>query len=335
MSTIEAVLQRVRALVAPALRAEVDRLDNPLMRHVAGYQLGWVDADGAPSSAAGKAIRPAFTLLAAQAVGADPRTAVPAAVSVELIHNFSLLHDDVMDRDVSRRHRPTGWVVFGEGQAILAGNAMMAAALAGLVRAGNDGCVPVLLAAVQELISGQSQDLGLEGRDSATLAEVIEMEAGKTAALLACSAALGAVAAGAPPESVVLLEAFGYDVGIAFQLVDDILGITGDPARTGKSASSDVRAGKRSAPIVAALNGANDAARRLAEMFESGPPSAEEEITLATKLIGEAGGLEWAADEADARLRSALARLAALPGARPDAVAELSALARYVTDRDR
>jgi geranylgeranyl diphosphate synthase type I len=335
MSGIDAVLQRVRALVDPALRAEIDRLRNPLMRHVAGYQMGWVDAHGRASTASGKAIRPAFTVLAAQAVGAEPDIAVPAAVAVELIHNFSLLHDDVMDRDVSRRHRPTGWVVFGEGQAILAGNAMMAAALDALVRTGNDACVPVLLAAVQELISGQSQDLALEGRDSATLAEVIEMEAGKTAALLACSAAIGAVAAGAPRESVGLLEAFGHDVGIAFQLVDDILGITGDPARTGKSASSDVRAGKRSAPIVAALNGSNDAARRLGEMLESGPPSGEEEVALATKLIGEAGGLEWAADEADARLRSALTRLGELPDPRPGAVAELSALAQYVTDRDR
>lgn len=334
-SDAEAVLTRIRALTEPAMRAEVDRLEDPTMRHIAAYQMGWVDADGAASQAGGKAIRPAFTVLAAQAVGAAPEVAVPAASAIELVHNFSLLHDDVMDRDVSRRHRPTGWVVFGEGQAILAGNAMLTAAFETLERAGQNRCLPTLFRAVQELISGQSQDLALEGRDNATVDEVIAMESGKTAALLACATAIGAESAQASRESIDALRAFGHDVGIAFQLVDDILGITGNPARTGKSASSDVRAGKRSAPIVAALNGSGSASRRLAEMMASGPPTSDEDVTLATKLIGEAGGLDWAAGEADQRLTSALAHLDTLAPRDAAAVSELAGLARYVVDRDR
>ena len=332
---VDAVLRRVRGLVDPAARAEVDRLDNRLMRHIAGYQMGFVDAAGAPSNAGGKAIRPAFAVLAAEAVGGDAAAAVPAAVAVELVHNFSLLHDDVMDRDTERRHRPTGWVVFGEGQAILAGNAMLAAAVDVLLRTGGAACLPTLITAVQELVSGQSQDLELEGRPQASLDDVLTMEAGKTAALLACSTAVGAEAAQAPPESVRLLAAFGHDVGIAFQLVDDILGITGDPARTGKSSSSDVRAGKRSAPIVAALAGTGAASRQLADLLAGGPPTTDEDVALASKLIGEAGGLDWTARAADARLGSAMDHLGRLPGADPGAVAELGALARYVVDRDR
>lgn len=335
MNDIDEVLHRVRTVVDPALRAAVDRLDNPIMRRVAGYQMGFVDADGQTADAGGKAMRPAFTVLAAEAMGAPAEQAVPAAVAVELVHNFSLLHDDVMDRDVVRRHRPTGWVVFGEGQAILAGNAMLVAAIEVLREADADACVPVLLTAIQELIAGQSDDLDLEGREQVTVEDVLSMEAGKTAALLACATAIGAVAAGADRESVELLHAFGHDVGIAFQLVDDILGITGDPARTGKSSSSDIRANKRSAPIVAALNGTNDAAVQLGEMLGSGPLVADEDVQLAGKLVAEAGGLDFASDQADAHLATAMASLDTLAARHDAPMQPLAALARYVVDRDR
>jgi geranylgeranyl diphosphate synthase type I len=335
VTEIDGVLMRIRDLTDPAMRAEIDRLDDPTMRHIARYQMGWVDAEGAPSDAGGKAIRPAFAVLAAQAVGAEPATALPAAVAVELVHNFSLLHDDVMDRDISRRHRPTGWVVFGTGQAILAGNAMLTVAFDALARTGNEHCLPTLFSSVQALISGQSQDLALEERDGVTLDEVITMEAGKTAALLSCATALGGEIAKASRESIAALAAFGHDVGIAFQLVDDVLGITGDPARTGKSSSSDVRAGKRSAPIVAALNGTSSASVRLADLFADGAPKTDEDVELATELIKEAGGLEWASRAADSRLQSALSHLDTLRDAAAPAVTELAGLARYVVDRDR
>jgi geranylgeranyl diphosphate synthase type I len=254
---------------------------------------------------------------------------------VELVHNFSLLHDDVMDRDLSRRHRPTAWVVFGDGQAILAGNAMSMAALDLLVRDGAAGarCLPRLLDSVQELISGQSQDLDLEGRDGVALDEVIKMEAGKTAALLSCATAVGGLAADAPGVQIEALSRFGHDVGIAFQLIDDILGVTGDPARTGKSSSSDVRAGKRSAVIVAALSAGGAASDRLGEMMAAGPPAAEEDVALATKLIIESGGLDWAGREADRRLGAALRSLDELPST--EAAADLAVLAQYVVNRDR
>jgi geranylgeranyl diphosphate synthase type I len=115
-------------MLDPALCAAVDRLP-PATRQTAGYHLGWREVDGTPSErVGGKALRPTLCLLTAAATGTDPAAALPAAVAVELVHNFSLLHDDIMDGDVRRRHRPTAWMVFGLGPAILAGDALLAAA---------------------------------------------------------------------------------------------------------------------------------------------------------------------------------------------------------------
>jgi geranylgeranyl diphosphate synthase, type I len=332
-----AALGRVRALVEPALNAAVARLDDELMRTIAGYHLGWLDAEGRPvEGGGGKAIRPTLAVLSAEAGGGRAEDGLAAAVGVELVHNFSLLHDDIMDRDLERRHRPTGWAVFGEGQALLAGNAMLTAAIEELARDGAAGyrCLPSLLTTIQRLISGQSADLALESQADVALEDVLRMEAGKTAALLACSASIGAIAVDAPAEVVDGLAGYGHELGMAFQLVDDILGITGDSSVTGKSSSSDVRAGKRSAPIVAALVSGTRAADQLAGLLAAGPPTAEDDVIYASKLIDEAGGLDWAAREADRRLALALAHLDGLRLPRSPA-ADLAELARYVVERDR
>ena len=323
------VLTRIGGIVQPALRAAVGTMTDQRMRLIASYQLGWCDAEGQPTESGGKAIRPALAILSAE-------VALPGAVAVELVHNFSLLHDDVMDRDVTRRHRPTGWVAFGEGDAILAGNALLTLAVQVLLDTGVEGrrSLPHLMNATQLLISGQSRDLYLEGRDAVGVHDVLAMEAGKTAALLACAASIGALAAGAPQRIVDGLETFGHEVGMAFQLVDDVLGVVGDPQRTGKSSSSDVRAGKRSAPIVAALTSGTPAGQRLAELFAPGPLEDEDTVALATSLIEEAGGLDWAAREADARLAKALRQLDELELEEPGATG-LADIATYIVTRDR
>jgi geranylgeranyl diphosphate synthase type I len=337
-SAAPAAIERVRALVDPALRAAVERLGDERMSRIAGYQLGWWDAAGAPTPGhSGKAVRPTLSVLAAEAAGAAASAGVPAAVAVELVHNFSLLHDDIMDRDVERRHRPTGWVAFGEGQAILAGNAMLIAAVETLIRddPAHDRTVAVLLDSVQRLISGQSADIALEQRSDVRLDEVVAMEYGKTAALLSCSLTLGALAGGASDGAVTHLHRAGEQIGLAFQLVDDVLGVVGDPAVTGKSDSSDVRAGKRSAPIVAALRAGTGASRELAELLADGPPKADEDVRRAVQLIEKAGGVTWAATEAERLLGEALAELAAADLPNSAAVDEIAAMARYLVKRDR
>jgi geranylgeranyl diphosphate synthase type I len=330
-----AALSRARTLVEPALRAAVDRLDDARMRRIAGYQLGWEDADGAPTNRGGKSIRPTLALLAAEAVAGDPQPAVPGAAAVELVHNFSLLHDDIMDRDVERRHRPTGWVVFGEGQAILAGNAMLTAAFEALLRAPAPmpDSMELLLSAVQRLITGQSADLSLERGEDVELAEVLDMELGKTAALIECSLGLGALSAGATPAQVRHLREAGRHLGLAFQLVDDVLGVVGDPAVTGKSASSDVRAGKRSAPVIAALRAGTDESRRLAALLSAGPPETDADVATAVRLIDAAGGIAWAGSQAQRLLDQALAELDAAGLPHRDPVGELREVAAFLVHR--
>jgi geranylgeranyl diphosphate synthase type I len=331
-----AALGRARTLVEPALRAAVDRLEDARMRLIAGYQLGWWDADGVPTDSGGKSIRPTLALLAAEAVAGDPDPAVPGAVAVELVHNFSLLHDDIMDRDVERRHRPTGWVVFGEGQAILAGNAMLTAAFEALARsaAPTPESMDLLLTAVQRLITGQSADLALERGADVELAAVLDMELGKTAALIECSLGLGALSAGAKPDQVSHLREAGRHLGLAFQLVDDILGVVGDPAVTGKSASSDVRAGKRSAPVIAALRAGTAESHRLAELLAAGPPETDADVAAAVALIDAAGGIEWAGAEAQRLLEQALAEFEAAALAERAAVSELREVAGFLVHRN-
>jgi geranylgeranyl diphosphate synthase type I len=329
-----ASLARTADLVQPVLHAAVARLADQRMRRIAEYQLGWCEPDGTPTDGhGGKGIRGALAVLTTEAVRGDPQAALPAAVAVELIHNFSLLHDDVMDRDVERRHRPTGWVVFGDGPAILAGNAMLTLAVQ-VVSESAPAALSCLLDATQKLISGQSEDLRLESAADVEVAEVLAMAGGKTAALLACAASIGPAAVHAPAWQVDALAGYGYQLGMAFQLVDDVLGITGDPAATGKSASSDLRAGKRSVPIVTALRADNAAGRRLRDLLRTGPPESEDDVALAAKLVDEAGGIEWTQRAAAECAERAFARLADAQLV-PEVAVDLVALGHYVVARDR
>ena len=194
--------------------------------------------------------------------------------------------------------------------------------------------LPCLTEAVHQLISGQSDDLAFEGSATVDLAACLHMEAGKTGALLACSASIGAAAVRGRDQLVNALWRFGAELGMAFQLVDDILGITGDPVITGKSSSSDVRAGKRSAPVVAALTSGTNAGRRLAALLGDGRPDSEEEVRLATELIigGGRPGLGSPRGGSPARRRPwPLCEDASLPSA---ALHDLVTLARYVVERD-
>lgn len=331
-------VERSRDLVEPALRAAVDRLA-PRLRLAAGYHRGWWEADGSlRGDGSGKALRPALAILSAEAAGGPVEPALPAAVAVELVHDFSLLHDDVMDDDAERRHRPTAWAVFGVPLAILAGDALVTLAVQVIEESGAPGredAQAALLDAVQELIRGQVEDIDLEGRLDASVEEVLRMEAGKTSALLACSASIGARALAAPPALVDGLHRFGFELGLAFQLVDDVLGIWGEPAVTGKPVLADVRAGKRSAPVVAALRSGTPAGDELASLLVGGAPAGEDDVVRAARLIERAGAREWTTAAADGHLAAALRALDEAPGLAPQAHRDLVDLARYVLERDR
>ncbi len=320
----------------PALRAGFDTLPEAV-RRIVEYHVGWRDEDGNPTRrTGGKVIRPTLTLLMAQAVGGEPRTALPGAVAVELVHDFSLLHDDVMDGDRMRRHHPTVWAAFGIGPAILAGDALVTLAFATLAASAAERAqeaTSILNAAVQALIDGQLADLSFEDRGEVTLDECYAMVKGKTGALLGCACALGALLGDGDGEQVKHARRFGEQLGLAFQLVDDILGIWGDPAVTGKAIHSDISARKKSLPVVAALGSGTPAGAELALLYGRDQTLSAQDVAAAAALVSESGGRAWTENEAQQQLVGALASLHAARVA-GRAAAELEMLARSVTTRD-
>ena len=219
--------------------------------------MGWTDPGGNPvSSPGGKGIRPTLAILSAEAAWADAEIGVPGAVAVELVHNFSLIHDDIIDTDTERHHRPTVWSVYGIGPAIVAGDALQILAHQVLLETpfGRGAAASAALAdATAAMIAGQADDIAFESRRDVTVEQCMGMSAAKTGALLGCAASMGAILAGAPGATVGALRDYGRYLGLAFQAVDDLLGIWGDPAQTGKPAGSDLRQRKKSMPVVSAL----------------------------------------------------------------------------------
>jgi len=332
-AVMPAGVETARDLVGPAIAAAVDRL-SPDVRVVAAYHLG-LGGGSAGHGGGGKALRPALALLSARAARAAPDRGVPAAVAVELVHNFSLLHDDIMDGDTERRHRPTAWTVHGVGAAILAGDALLALAQDILLEDGAPQglwAARCLSAAVLRLIAGQGADLAFEQRSDVMLAECLAMAGDKTAALMACACSIGAIHVGAPAGLAMGLAGFGAHAGLAFQLTDDLLGIWGAPEVTGKPVRSDLRARKKSLPVVAALTGGTVPGRDLGALLARPDPLNEEELALAARLVEDAGGKRWTEDEAAAQLAAAEKCLAETE--MPDDVrAEFAGIAEFITAR--
>ncbi|HUY07677.1 MAG TPA: polyprenyl synthetase family protein [Acidimicrobiales bacterium] len=315
VTTVPEVLTRARDLVVPAMRRSIDML-NPQLRSIAAYHLGWEDAKGeSTGSDGGKGVRPALALLSAEAMGARGEYGLPGAVAIELVHNYSLIHDDVMDVDRERRHRPTVWAVFGIAQAIIVGDALAALAQQivldprllvadGQVLEGHQAAL-LLADATAKMIAGQSQDMEFEGRGHVSFDECLAMEAGKTGALLGCAAAIGAVLVNAPMTTVGALDRFGVELGLAFQAVDDLLGIWGDPKTTGKPSWSDLRQHKKSLPVTAALSSGESGVEELLELLAIEQLS-ERQIERCAELVERLGGRDATNELADTRLLLAL-----------------------------
>lgn len=334
-SPAPAVLGRAGELVRPALMAAVDRLAPELAVPVR-YHFGWTDAAGAPlATGGGKGVRSTLAVLSAEAVGAAPAVAVPGGVAVELIHNYSLIHDDIVDDDAERRHRPTVWKVYGTDNAIIVGDAVMALAFETLL----EGATPARAAAAADLaaatagmIAGQSLDMSLHTRPAVSVAECWEMISLKTGALLAHASAVGAILAGAPTATIAGLRRFGEELGRGFQAVDDLLGIWGEPAVTGKPAGNDLRERKRSLPVTVALGSDTAAAAELAEIYTRDRPD-EADIARAAALVEEVGGRAVTAAAARECMERAAEALAAVE-IEAAAAAELQELADFIVDRD-
>jgi len=292
------------------------------------YHLGWADRDGAvlDPPVIGKRIRPALVILTCEAVGGRIEDAQGPAVAVELIHNFSLVHDDIQDRSDQRHGRDTVWKLWGGAQGINVGDAIFALAQVALAEMSADHSRLAegfgrLNRTCARLCEGQYLDLALESAAEVSLETYEEMIARKTAALIECSTALGAWAAGAPSELVDGCGRFGYELGIAYQLQDDLLGVWGDPSTTGKPNRADILTRKKALPMVLALQMTSGTARDdllavLSAPDEPDPETAERIV----QIMEQFGVRERAAqmvdrrfDELDRAIRAALPAEASAP----------------------
>lgn len=306
------------------------------------YHLGWTDENGVavPGGHPGKLLRPTFCLMSCEAVGGDWRQALPAAAAIELIHNFSLIHDDIEDASTLRRGRRTLWAIWGTPLAINAGDAMHTLAGIEMLRLRRS-CLPPrsILDAVTmfneaslALCEGQHLDLSYEKRLDITPEDYLTMISGKTAALFECSFGIGALLGTGKRAVIEKFRECGRYLGLAFQIKDDILGIWGGE-ETGKSAESDLKEKKKTLPVVYALRKArgNDL-DILTEFYGKAEPS-REDIAGARKALEHAGAREYAETTADGYLSNAFEALEA-PGLPGEALADLMATARMVVERE-
>jgi len=302
------------------------------------YHMGWVDAAFNPCQArTGKRVRPVLCLLVCEACGGDWEQALPAAAAVEFMHNFSLIHDDIEDRDETRRGRSTVWALWGEAQGINAGDTLSALAQLALLRLSERGVPATTVVAAMclfnrtcvALTGGQYLDIGFESRADVSIEDYLAMVEGKTAALVACACEMGGLVAAAPDPSADSghgvrrehLRSFGHHLGLAFQVRDDILGIWGDPAVTGKPVGADVVRRKKSLPILHGLEQSAELRALLAQETLS-----ETDVHRATELLQETGSRAYTEQLAREHHAQALAALeeASLQGAAAQALHELA-----------
>lgn len=302
----------------------------PLVVEMIRYHLGWED----PQEATGKRVRPLMTLLCCQAAGGEWRTILPAATAVEWTHNFSLIHDDIQDRSEIRRGRATVWKNWGDAQAINTGDALFA-----LARLTTQRLVPKIapdkVLAVHRILDetslaltrGQHLDISFEAQEHVTTDEYLEMIRGKTAALLGAACQLGALLSPAPEVEIEAYHSFGVNLGLAFQVIDDLLGVWGETETTGKSTADDLRTRKKSLPIIHGLEHSEEFHHAW-----SADEHNQENLNQMKKLLDDAGSREFTQRWAQQYTDKAMASLNAAKPLEPAATA-LSRLAARLLQR--
>jgi len=340
---VAALQQRYRLDIQAALRGAVP--DSPtgffsLLR----YHLGWEEADGTPSTAdGGKALRPVLSLTACELAGGDPHQALPAAAALELVHNFSLVHDDIQDRDTTRRGRATLWAVHGEPRALAAGNALRVIAdrtLMGLVESGvpEDLVVDVadeLTGQYLEMIEGQYLDMSFEDSDDVTVEQYLDMIGRKTGALIESAMFMGALIATSNRAKASAFGACGRALGLAFQIRDDYLGVWGDPAATGKAVGADIRRKKKSMPVVHLFENAAARDRRwLSETYARTGEIGDRDVERILDLLERLGTPRYVEQAARAQADGSWQAVAGL-GLPGDAEQTIKAMAEFFVTREK
>jgi geranylgeranyl diphosphate synthase type I len=336
------VFTRYRSELGEYLRSVLPQGSPPLLYRMMRYHLGWEDEQGRPlAESVGKALRSTLCLWACEATGGDWRTALPAAAALELAHNFSLVHDDIQDGDSERRHRPTVWSLWGQPQAINAGDSLLILGRLVMLRLAERGVAPakvieacrVLDEACLAMIEGQCLDIGFEDKLEVSVEDYLDMIAKKTGALLGASLHLGALVAVDDEPLVKRLARCGHLLGLAFQIRDDILGVWGAADVTGKPVGADIRRRKKSLPVVYAMGEAQAEEReQLLRAYSQGEPG-DGEVRTVLRLLDGLSAYDHCQHMAQERIEQALAELA-LADIEPGARRELEAVANFLLERE-
>ncbi|MBI4304226.1 MAG: polyprenyl synthetase family protein [Chloroflexi bacterium] len=339
MAKLPEVFERYRAEIDAELKSALAERHLPLY-DMMRYHFGWMDKKGNPQpGSAGKALRPVLCLLACEAAGGEYQRALPAAAALELVHNYSLIHDDIQDDDRERRHRPTVWSIWGKPQAINVGTAMRLLAnrellrLRGIPLEKQMRVQELLDEATLRLIEGQYLDISYESRFDIGVDDYLRMIEGKTAALIACCLEVGALLATDDERVAENLGKAGRSLGLAFQVRDDILGIWGNKEETGKPLGNDILRRKKTFPIVYALQEPGNGLRtELVEIYRKEELS-EGDLAAVLSIL-EAVGAQAAAQRLTRRYceeaRQTLDKAVLVPSAKRD----LEELVSFLAERD-
>jgi len=339
---VSALAQRYLTDVKARLRASVP--DSPSgYFDILRYHLGWQDRDGGPvDEDSGKGLRPILCLASCELAGGDWHRALPAAAALELVHNFSLLHDDIQDEDTTRRGRATAWTVFGTHQAIAAGNGMRVVADQTLLALADAGLSPETITAASveltqrylEMIEGQYLDMSFERADNVTSDEYLDMVARKTGALIEAAMYLGALVATNDNAAAQAFGACGRQLGLAFQVRDDLLGIWGDPNATGKPVGSDIRRKKKSMPVVFLFQSASAEDRRWLDGAYAADEVGGEEVERVLEMLDRLDARAYVQQTAERQASDAVSAIDGL-GLPSNARRTLEAMAQYFVTRNK
>lgn len=339
---LPSLFARYRTELDQYLRSAVPQGSPALLYRMMRYHLGWEDEQGhLLNEGAGKALRPTLCLWACQATGGDWRTALPAAAALELVHNFSLVHDDIQDGDRERRHRPTVWSLWGRPQAINAGDSLLILSRLVMLRLEERGVTPakvseacrVLDEASLTMIEGQCLDIGFEGEREVSVEAYLDMIAKKTGALLEAALRLGALVAVDDEPTMSRFARCGHLLGLAFQIRDDILGVWGAADVTGKPVAADIRRRKKCLPVVYAMAVAQAGERgQLLQVYSQGTPG-DEEVGTVLRLLDSHRAYDYCQQMAQERIEQALAELAAVD-IEPTARQEFETVTNFVLGRE-
>ncbi|HEY3993277.1 MAG TPA: polyprenyl synthetase family protein [Ktedonobacteraceae bacterium] len=306
LEAMRQALQRGSTNILPAQAADLSPFYGQMQ-----YHLGWVDSTFAPvSNNPGKLLRPMLLLLAYEAAGAWGlstsntylRRALPAAASLELTHNFSLIHDDIVDGDAERRHRPTLWTLWGSSQGINTGDGMFALARLALwdvLQEGVESEIAARLGSVLDracliIAEGQYLDLSFEQREDISVALYLDMIGRKTAALMSAAAEMGGLLGTRENATIANLRTFGFEIGIAFQIRDDVLGIWANTAELGKTPAGDIYRRKKSLPVLHALEHAsNEDQQTLRRLYAQETPLAAEQVAAVLAIFARTNTREY------------------------------------------